>query len=51
MQNSNEKGFNYFFRQDLLKVFSAFNQLDSFRFSDFIVIWNEMKLFQLFAYD
>ncbi len=48
MQN-NEKDFNYFFRLDILKLFSAFNHIDSFRFSDFIIIWNEMKFFQLFA--
>lgn len=48
MQNA-EKDFNYYFRQDILKLFSAFNQMDTFRFSEFVAIWNEMKFFQLFA--
>ncbi len=44
-----EKDFNHYFRQDILKLFSAFNQLDSFRFSDFVVIWSEMKFYQILA--
>ncbi|RNA27823.1 snRNA-activating complex subunit 1 [Brachionus plicatilis] len=51
MQNSSEseKDFNHFFRQDILKLLNNFYQLKSFRFEQFLTIWNEMKFYQLFC--
>lgn len=46
--SANEKDFNHYFRQDLLKLFNGFYQLKSFRFENFLTIWNEMEFYQIF---
>ncbi|CAF0824086.1 unnamed protein product [Brachionus calyciflorus] len=47
--NNLEKDFNYYFRQDLLKLLNNFYQLKTYRFEDFLSIWNQMKFYQLFS--
>ena len=42
-----ERDFNYFFRQDMLKLFDTYNKKNTFRYSDFVEIWNEMKLYHI----
>lgn len=42
-----ERDFNYFFRQDMLKLFDTYNKKNTFRYTDFVEIWNEMKLYHI----
>ena len=48
--NTVSKDFNYFFRQDILRLFKEFNSLDSYRFTDFAKTWTEMKFYQILSY-
>jgi len=44
-----DKDFNYYFRQDCLRLFDVYNKLNTFRFTEFVNVWNEMKFYQIFA--
>jgi hypothetical protein len=44
-----EKDFNNHFKEDMLRLLYEYNQLDSFRYSDFVSLWNEMKFYLLLA--
>ena len=48
--NTVTKDFNYFFRQDILRLFKEFNSLDSYRFTDFAKTWTDMKFYQILSY-
>ena len=47
--NNEEKDFNYYFKADIIKLFNAFNQQNTFRFTEFVTIWNELKFYHILA--
>jgi hypothetical protein len=47
--NNEEKDFNYYFKADLIKLFNAFNQQNTFRFKEFVTIWDEIKFYHVLA--
>jgi hypothetical protein len=47
--SNQDQDFNYFFRQDIQRLFHNFNSTDSLRYTDFVKIWNEMKFYQIFS--
>ena len=44
-----EVDFNYYFQQDILKLFYEFYDKKTFRFTEFVNIWNELKFYQIFS--
>ena len=44
-----EKDFNYYFKADIIKLFNAFNQQNTFRFTEFVAVWNEIKFYHILA--
>jgi hypothetical protein len=52
MQNQHgnqEIDFNFYFKQDILKLFTAYHQLNTYRFSEFVELWNKSKFYQIFS--
>jgi hypothetical protein len=48
-QNQEELDFNYFFRKDILKLFNAFEEMRTLRYTDFVKLWNQFKFYQIFS--
>lgn len=49
--NKSDKSIDFqkHFREDVLNFLHLFNLKNSFRYEDFIQLWNEMKFYQLLS--